>query len=143
MHKKTFGLLCRMNFCHIFFVRNFSKVFTRSGSSLLGEIASINQKSVYFFEPLHSFKDKFHWKGLVAPKDNKFSNFFLSLSRCAQNTVNFVRQNKFTMKKSKNTECSDGSDVVIKTIRLTAEHVRDILINSDEAEDFKIIHLIR
>lgn len=79
----------------------------------------------------------------MAPKDEKFSNFILNLSRCVPNTVNFVRLNKFTMKKSKNTECFERTDVVIKTIRLTAEHVRDILKNADDIEDFKIIHLIR
>ena len=90
------------------------KVIIRTGSSLLGEIVSIEPNTSYFFEPLHSFKDKFHWKGLVAPKDQKFSNFILNLSNCDRSTVNFVRQNKFTMKKSKNTECLVGTDVVIK-----------------------------
>ena len=47
------------------------------------------------------------------------------------------------MKKSKNTECLEGTDVVIKTIRLTAEHVREVLENADDMEDFRIIHLIR
>ena len=122
---------------------NFTKVCYRTGSSLLGEIVSVNPKSSYFFEPLHSFKDKFSWKGQVAPKDEKFSNFVLNLSQCVPNTVNFVRMNKFTLKKSKNTECLEGADVVIKTIRLTAEHVREILKNADDKEAFKIIHLIR
>ena len=72
-----------------------------------------------------------------------FSNFILNLSRCAPNTVHFVRQNKFTMKKSKNTECLDDKDVAIKSIRLTAQHVQDILENADDDEDFKIIHLLR
>ena len=80
---------------------------------------------------------------MVAPKDKKFSNFILSLLHCASNTVNFVRLNKFTLRKSKNTECFGGTDVVIKTIRLKAEHVRDILENSDDIGDFKIIHLTR
>ena len=47
------------------------------------------------------------------------------------------------MKKSKNTECLEGTDVVIKTIRLTAEHVKEVLENADDMEDFRIIHLIR
>ena len=47
------------------------------------------------------------------------------------------------MKKSKNADCLGDSDVVIKTIRMTADHVRDILGNSDDNKDFKIIHLIR
>ena len=51
--------------------------------------------------------------------------------------------NKFTLKKSKNSECFDDADIVIKTIRLTAEHVKEILENANEDEDFKIIHLLR
>ena len=33
--------------------------------------------------------------------------------------------------------------MVIKTIRLTAEHAREIFKNADNKEDLKIIHLIR
>lgn len=32
--------------------------YPRSGSSLLGEILSVLPNSTYFFEPLHSFRDK-------------------------------------------------------------------------------------
>ena len=72
-----------------------------------------------------------------------FSSFLLNLFNCVTNYVNFVRRNKFTTKKSKNADCLGDSDVVIKTIRMTADHVRDILGNSDDNKDFKIIHLIR
>ena len=47
------------------------------------------------------------------------------------------------MTKSKITECLVGTDVVIKTIRLTAEHVKEVLENADDISDLKIIHLIQ
>ena len=57
--------------------------------------------------------------------------------------VNFVKRNKFTRKKSKGMDCDHGSVVIIKTIRVTADHLRTILDDFEDKKTFKIIHLLR
>ena len=143
LSKSSFFLFIYMITCNSDY-QHILKYHYRSGSTLLGTIASITPGTTYYFEPLHSFPHKFQWKHQVAPKQRFYSTFILNLLRCSPKSVHFVRMyGTVTKSNSKNGDCFGGNDVVIKNIRLTAEHVKNILENSYYNEDIKIIHLIR
>ena len=78
----------------------------------------------------------------VAPLKKSFLDYLINLLECDEKTLKkFMKDNlKFIVKKSKEIEeCSSNEGVVIKSIRLTAEHVQKLLF----IKNLKIIHLVR
>ena len=117
----------------------------RTGSSLLGEIISVEDNFSYFFEPLHSLRSDTRWKNQVAPNTEYINNFLRNLFNCEESGIRKFRKDKFIMKKSKNVICSKDSNVLIKAIRLTSDHIAELLHRQrqDNLPDLKIIHLLR
>ena len=63
---------------------------------------------------------------------------------CDSKGVRILTRDKFITKKSRNVfSCSQESSVVIKTIRMTGEHVDAFLRDVDLSTDLKILHLVR
>lgn len=59
---------------------------------------------------------------------------------CETRGIRKFTKDKFIVKKSKNIYCSNNSDVLIKSIRLTWEHVAELVRQNT---DLKVIHLVR
>ena len=115
-------------------------IIDRTGSSLLGEIISQQENFSYFFEPLHSLRGDFRWTNQVAPNTEYVRDFVRSLLDCDTRGIRKFTKDKFIVKKSKNIYCSNNSDVLIKSIRLTWEHVAELVRQNT---DLKVIHLVR
>ena len=116
----------------------------RTGSSLLGEIISVEENFSYFFEPLHSLRSDIRWKNQVAPNTEYINNFLRNLFTCEESGIRKFRRDKFILKKSRNVFCSPESNVLIKAIRLTSDHIAELVRHrQDNLPDLKIIHLVR
>ena len=118
----------------------------RTGSSLLGEIVSATENITYFFEPMHPLKNHLNSAGLTAPVTEIVNNFLTNSMFCKEEALNVILKDKFITNRSRNIlSCSSESNVVIKSIRLSAENVKMFLTKNNEATDadFKIIHLFR
>ena len=120
-------------------------IIDRTGSSLLGEIISQQENFSYFFEPLHSLRGDFRWTNQVAPNTEYVRDFVRSLLDCEARGIRKFTKDKFIVKKSKNVICSKESNVLIKAIRLTSDHIAELLHRQrqDNLPDLKIIHLVR
>lgn len=83
----------------------------------------------------------------VAPVKPMVTEYIRSLLSCETQGIKILSRDKFITKKSRNVfSCSHESSVVIKTIRMTGEHVREFIRNvnfSDRNSEVKIIHLVR
>ena len=83
----------------------------------------------------------------VAPVKPIVTEYVRSLLSCESQGIKILSRDKFITKKSRNVfSCSQKSSVVIKTIRMTGEHVKEFLSNinfTDESTELKIIHLVR
>ena len=99
----------------------------------------------YFFEPLHSLRSDIRWKNQVAPNTEYINNFLRNLFNCEESGIRKFRKDKFILKKSKNVFCSKDSNVLIKAIRLTSDHIAELLHRQrqNNLPDLKIIHLVR
>ena len=75
------------------------------------------------------------------------TEYVRSLLSCETQGIKILSRDKFITKKSRNVfSCSRESSVVIKTIRMTGEHVKEFLRNMDITNtdtELKIIHLVR
>ena len=82
----------------------------------------------------------------VAPVKPLVTEYVTQLLRCdprEQRGLKKFLTDKFIFKRSKNVEsCAEDSGVVIKSIRMTAEHVQTLLQHMGNT-DLKIVHLVR
>ena len=124
--------------------KKFHSYIDRTGSSLLGEIISVEESFSYFFEPLHSLRSDEQWKNQVAPTTEYIINFLKNLLLCEESEISKFQKDEFILRKSKNIFCSPDSNVLIKAIRLSSHHIAELLSpGEDNLQNLKIIHLLR
>ena len=121
--------------------------YPRTGSSLLGEVISAPENMTYFFEPLHTRKIRYNILPIrnIAPLKQYIFEYVSGMFKCKDSALRYFYEDKFIITRSHSYEhCSSQSDVVIKTIRLTGEHVEKLIKTvSKEGGALKIIHLVR
>ena len=116
-------------------------LYFRTGSSLLGDIIAASENTTYMFEPLHMMRKHVTTSTQIAHVTDTVLNFITNLLKCKDIAV--FKKDKFITGKSKQLENCHGSlNVVIKSIRLSAQHVEKLL-KILKWQNFKIIHLVR
>lgn len=118
--------------------------YPRSGSSLVGDLVSSIPNASYFFEPLHSFpaRNRQHWTNQLTPNKEMFTSFILGLFSCRPAAMARFKRDRFIVRRSKDAgRCRETGNVVIKTIRLAALHIKRLLRHS--GNQLRIIHLTR
>jgi len=118
--------------------------YPRSGSSLVGELIATLPNASYFFEPLHSFPARVRqrWKNQLTPNREIFTSFMWDLFSCRPAAIARFRRDRFIIRRSKDAgRCKEDGNVVVKTIRLAASHIKRLLRLS--GTQLRIVHLIR